>query len=74
MPNQKKCGIIKDKSANNDNPCQNIQMSAWILAIHFQKCGIIWSCLGSYNAGFKESNEQKRIKYARYVYNKYMVM
>ncbi|MCS1115905.1 lytic transglycosylase, partial [Escherichia coli] len=32
-----------------------------------------WSCLGSYNAGFKESNEQKRIKYARYVYNKYMV-
>ena len=73
IPNLKKLGVIKDKSELIDNPCLNIQIGAWILATHFQKCGINWSCLGSYNAGFKESNEQKRIKYARYVYNKYMV-
>ncbi|EEJ4252255.1 lytic transglycosylase domain-containing protein [Salmonella enterica subsp. enterica serovar 4,[5],12:b:-] len=73
IPRLKKLGVIKDKSELIDKPCLNIQIGAWILATHFQKCGINWSCLGSYNAGFKESKEQKRIEYARYVYNRYML-
>jgi soluble lytic murein transglycosylase-like protein len=47
------------------NPCLNVQVGAWILARHLNICGISWSCLGSYNAGFSRHYEQRRIEYAR---------
>ncbi|MDX6917808.1 lytic transglycosylase domain-containing protein [Pectobacterium carotovorum] len=66
-------GIIKSKDELLKNPCQNVQIGAWILASHLQKCGVNWSCLGSYNAGFSEKTEQekKRLNYARKIYHRY---
>ncbi|WP_146707314.1 transglycosylase SLT domain-containing protein, partial [Shigella sonnei] len=52
--------------------CLNIQTGAWILARHFQRCGVNWECLGSYNAGFSKSNTHRRMKYARQIYSAYM--
>ncbi|ELG3704707.1 lytic transglycosylase domain-containing protein [Escherichia coli] len=68
-------GIIKSKDDLLNNPCLNVQIGAWILATHLQKCGVNWSCLGSYNAGFSENNEQetKRLNYARKIYRRYNI-
>ncbi|ENZ5477273.1 lytic transglycosylase domain-containing protein [Enterobacter hormaechei] len=68
-------GIIKSKDDLLNNPCLNVQIGAWILATHLQKCGVNWSCLGSYNAGFSEKNEQetKRLNYARKIYRRYNI-
>ncbi|HCQ0223206.1 TPA: lytic transglycosylase domain-containing protein [Escherichia coli] len=68
-------GIIKSKDDLLNNPCLNVQIGAWILATHLQKCGVNWSCLGSYNAGFSDNNEQetKRLNYARKIYRRYNI-
>jgi len=71
IPELKKLGVIKDKDELLRNPCLNIQTGAWILARHFQLCGVNWECLGSYNAGFNKNNTVRRMIYARQIHNRY---
>lgn len=61
-------GIIRSKDDLLNNACLNVQTGAWILARHIKQCGVNWMCLGSYNAGFRENNDEKRMKYARRIY------
>ncbi|ENG8658004.1 lytic transglycosylase domain-containing protein, partial [Salmonella enterica subsp. enterica serovar Bareilly] len=44
-------GYIRSSQDLLNRPCLNVQIGTWILAKHFQVCGISWNCLGSYNAG-----------------------
>ncbi|ASN13909.1 lytic transglycosylase domain-containing protein [Pantoea ananatis] len=53
-------------------PCLNVQIGTWILATHFQVCGISWNCLGSYNAGFRKDRHETRESYANRVYAIYI--
>ena len=71
IPELKKLGVIKDKDELLKNPCLNIHTGAWILARHFQRCGVNWECLGSYNAGFSKNNTALRMIYARIIHNRY---
>ncbi|PUA41484.1 lytic transglycosylase [Pseudomonas protegens] len=71
IPQLIEMGVLKSPSDLLNNPCLNVQVGAWVLAKHLQKCGVNWNCLGSYNAGFKESNEEKRVRYARKIYSFY---
>ncbi|ASX09209.1 lytic transglycosylase domain-containing protein [Escherichia coli] len=71
IPELKKLGVIKDKNDLLNNPCLNIETGAWILARHFQRCGVNWECLGSYNAGFSKNNTARRMIYARKIHNRY---
>ena len=71
IPELKKLGVIKDKDELLKNPCLNIHTGAWILAHHFQRCGVNWECLGSYNAGFSKNNTARRMIYARIIHNRY---
>ncbi|EFN8327616.1 lytic transglycosylase domain-containing protein [Escherichia coli] len=71
IPELKKLGVIKDKNDLLNNPCLNIQTGAWILARHFQRCGVNWECLGSYNAGFSKNNTARRMIYAHKIHNRY---
>ncbi|EFA7860201.1 lytic transglycosylase domain-containing protein [Escherichia coli] len=71
IPELKKLGVIKDKNELLNNPCLNIQTGTWILARHFQRCGVNWECLGSYNAGFSKNNTARRMIYARKIHNRY---
>lgn len=50
------------------HPCLNVQIGTWILAQHFQVCGISWNCLGSYNAGFRKDRHETRESYANRIY------
>lgn len=47
IPELKKLGVIKDKDELLRNPCLNIQTGAWILARHFQRCGVNWDVLAA---------------------------
>ena len=60
--------VISDERDLPTQPCLNVQTGAWILAQHLQVCGLTWQCLGSYNAGFAESNQARRMVYARKVW------
>ena len=71
IPELKKLGVIKDKDELLKNPCLNIHAGAWILPRHFQRCGVNWECLGSYNAGFSKNNTARRMIYARIIHNRY---
>ncbi len=71
IPELKKLGVIKNKDELLKNPCLNIHTGAWILARHFQRCGVNWECLGSYNAGFSKNNTARRMIYARIIHNRY---
>lgn len=71
IPELKKLGVIKDKDELLKNPCLNIHTGAWILARHFQRCGVNWECLASYNAGFSKNNTARRMIYARIIHNRY---
>lgn len=71
IPELKKLGVIKDKDELLKNPCLNIHTGAWILARHFQRCGVNWECLGSYNAGLSKNNTARRMIYARIIHNRY---
>lgn len=67
----KSLGIIKSKNDLLTNPCLNVQIGAWILATHIQKCGVNWDCLGSYNAGFADGRAGTRMNYAMKIYKIY---
>ncbi|WP_338128787.1 lytic transglycosylase domain-containing protein [Rahnella perminowiae] len=56
------------------NSCQNIHVGAWILANNIRQNGVNWTSVGAYNAGFKEANEAFRMKYARKVYDRYILL
>ncbi len=73
VPRLVKMGVLRTKEDLITNPCLNVQIGAWILATHLQKCGVNWSCLGSYNAGFAstERQEERRMRYAREIYRRY---
>lgn len=57
-----------------DNPCQNIYVGAWILARNIAQNGVNWESVGAYNAGFKNANAPFRMKYAKKVYARYLVL
>lgn len=63
----KKMGVIQSYKDLFD-PCLNIQIGSWLLAKHFQVCGVNWNCLGSYNAGFRTSVDELRENYADVIY------
>ena len=67
-------GLIHDARDLLANSCLNVQVGAWILARTLKKCGVSWSCLGSYNAGFNDDavQEARRLAYARKVYARYL--
>lgn len=67
-------GVIKSKDDLLTNPCLNVQIGAWILAKHIKQCGVNWMCMGTYNAGFSENNDAKRMQYARKIYAIYSSM
>lgn len=39
-------GYIRSSQDLLNRPCLNVQIGTWILAKHFQVCGISWNCLG----------------------------
>lgn len=57
-----------------ENPCQNIYVGAWILAKNISSNGVNWESVGAYNAGFKGANAPFRMKYAKKVYARYLVL
>jgi len=69
----KSMGVIRDERDLLTDPCLNVQTGAWILAQHLQICGLTWQCLGSYNAGFAEGNQARRMVYARKVWSKWLI-
>ncbi|MEI7307112.1 lytic transglycosylase domain-containing protein [Pectobacterium atrosepticum] len=64
-------GVIQGADDLLKRPCLNIQIGAWILAKHFQVCGVSWNCLGSYNAGFRKDRHETREKYANRIWGIY---
>lgn len=71
FPGLKRLRVIQKQEDLLNNPCLNVQTGAWILAQHLQTCGVNWLCLGSYNAGFKQNNHDRRLRYARKIYARY---
>lgn len=61
-------GFISSPRDLLTKPCLNVQIGTWILASHFQVCGISWNCLGSYNAGFRTDRHETRESYANRIY------
>lgn len=57
-----------------ENPCQNVYVGAWILAKNIASNGVNWESVGAYNAGFKNANAPFRLKYAKKVYARYLVL
>lgn len=55
-----------------EDPCQNVYVGAYILAMNINKNGVNWTSIGAYNAGFKGGNESARVKYAKKVYDVYL--
>ncbi|EBZ6776928.1 lytic transglycosylase domain-containing protein [Salmonella enterica] len=54
------------------NPCQNVYVGAYILALNIKKNGVNWKSIGAYNAGFSDRTEAARVRYAKKVYNFYI--
>ncbi|OQM39018.1 pilus assembly protein [Citrobacter braakii] len=70
IPDLQAMGVIR--SADDlYRPCLNVQTGAWVLAKHFQVCGITWNCLGSYNAGFRSDRHETREHYANRIWRIY---
>ncbi|VEB92633.1 LEE-encoded protein [Citrobacter koseri] len=61
-------GYIRSSQDLLNRPCLNVQIGTWILAKHFQVCGISWNCLGSYNAGFRKDRHETRESCANRIY------
>lgn len=61
-------GFIRSPQELLTRPCLNVQIGTWILAKHFQVCGISWNCLDSYNAGFRKDRHETRESYANRIY------
>lgn len=72
FPTLVKMGITRNDLL--ENPCQNIYVGAWILAKNISSNGVNWESVGAYNAGFKGANAQFRMKYAKKVYEKYLIL
>ncbi|WP_208951054.1 lytic transglycosylase domain-containing protein [Rahnella sp. ChDrAdgB13] len=72
LPTLRGMGITREVLLSNS--CQNIHVGAWILANNIRQNGVNWTSVGAYNAGFKEANEAFRMKYARKVYDRYIVL
>ncbi|EDT2962860.1 lytic transglycosylase [Salmonella enterica subsp. enterica] len=72
IPRLRSLGVLEGPEDLLNRPCLNIHIGAWILASHFQKCGISWNCLGSYNAGFREDRHETREKYANRIWRIYL--
>lgn len=74
IPSLVRMGVLTSKDDLLKNPCLNIQIGAWILAKHLQICGVNWPCLGSYNAGFADTERQvqRRLQYARRIHSIYL--
>ena len=68
VPKLIRMGIIQSAEDLLKRPCLNIQIGAWILASHFQVCGVTWNCLGSYNAGFRKDRHETREQYANRIW------
>ncbi len=64
-------GLISGYRDLLTRPCLNIQIGARLLARHFQRCGVNWNCLGSYNAGFADTRHRLRERYADRVWPRY---
>lgn len=60
LPTLQQYGIGR---ASLENPCTNIHVGAWILAMNIQRYGDTWEALGAYNA----ASHHKRVAYARKV-------
>nr|WP_286206845.1 transglycosylase SLT domain-containing protein [Escherichia coli] len=58
----------------NEPVTLNIHIGSWILARHFQICGVSWNCLGSYNAGFRKDRHETREQYANKIWRIYRDM
>ncbi|MGV7960136.1 lytic transglycosylase domain-containing protein [Photorhabdus tasmaniensis] len=71
IPRLKAQGVILGKDDLLMKPCLNVQIGAWILAKHFQTCGVNWNCLGSYNAGFGMERHEIREHYADRIWRIY---
>lgn len=72
IPKLVRMGVIQGADDLLKRPCLNIQIGAWILASHFQVCGVTWNCLGSYNAGFRKDRHETREHYANRIWNIYL--
>jgi len=72
FPVLKGMGITRENLLNN--PCQNVYVGAWILAKNIASNGVNWESVGAYNAGFKNANAPFRLKYAKKVYKRYLVL
>lgn len=72
VPELIRLGFIHDANDLLTRPCLNVQIGTWILAKHFQVCGISWNCLGSYNAGFRADRHETREAYANRIYAIYL--
>ncbi len=71
IPKLIRLGVIQGAEDLLAQPCLNIQIGAWILASHFQVCGVTWNCLGSYNAGFRKDRHETRENYANRIWKIY---
>ena len=74
IPKLIKMGVIKKSEDLITKPCLNIHIGSWILARHFQICGVSWNCLGSYNAGFRKDRHETREQYANKIWRIYRDM
>lgn len=72
VPKLVRMGVIQGAEDLLKRPCLNIQIGAWILAKHFQVCGVTWNCLGSYNAGFRKDRHETREQYANRIWGFYL--
>lgn len=72
VPKLVRMGVIQGAGDLLTRPCLNIQIGAWILASHFQVCGVTWNCLGSYNAGFRKDRHETREQYANRIWGFYL--
>lgn len=72
IPKLVRMGVIQGADDLLTRPCLNIQIGAWILASHFQVCGVTWNCLGSYNAGFRKDRHETREQYANRIWGFYL--
>lgn len=72
IPGLIRMGVIQAAEDLLKRPCLNIHIGAWILAKHFQVCGVTWNCLGSYNAGFRKDRHETREKYANRIWRIYL--
>lgn len=72
FPTLKMLGITRNDLL--EKTCQNIFVGAWILARNISSNGVNWESVGAYNAGFKGANAPFRMKYAKKVYARYLVL